>query len=448
MGGDGDGAVLSRRGLVRGLAAAGVILSGVRPIRPASAAGYAARSHQEGQRLAFALSTGHLPGVQPLLDEYAAQTGVDVVPAAFPHASLYEELNVGLTLGTCAYDVVSLDDPWLPLFASGGFLSNLEELAVRARTGLDTDDFVPAFVALGKVEPSPWLQAIPWIGNVQVFACRDDVLGGIGRARPRTWDDVVAVAAAVNQTRSGTELYGVGIRGQAGNPAATTFLPILRGHGADIFDAAWQPQLETEQAEAAMATLLALAELAPPGVENVGQEELGQNLATGRIAQAADVWPNQVLQAYDVERSAVVGKVTIGAQPAQPGVAPTNLTGNWLLGIPAGCSQAGTALAFIRWLTAPEQQKRLLLERGLPPTRLSVRRDPDAVERLPFLPGLLDATQNAAPRPRTPHYPAVEAILGRWVAEAIAGRVAGREALTEANAEIRALLVRVGVIAG
>ncbi len=445
------GTKLSRRRLIQGAAlAAGALASpaalpiGAAPSR--SAHGTASR-HAQARKIRFALTTDDLPRVQPLLDQYAGETGVTVEPHAFPYPELYEDLNINLTLGTCAYDIVSMDDPWMPLFAGQHFLTNLEELATRESMSFDRADFVPGFISLGETSTALGMQAIPWIGNVQVYAWRQDVMQELRRDRPRTWDEVIAAAMDVQAARPSGDLFGVGIRGQPGNSAATTFLPILRGHGADVFDAGWQPQLETDQAKAAMRTLLALAKLAPPGVEKVGHEELGQELYTGRIAQASDIWPNQMLQVYDPARSTVRGKVAIGGQPAQPGVQPASMTGNWLLGIPAECgANAREALAFALWLTAPEQQKRLLLERGLPPTRLSVFADPEAVDQLPFLPGLVEAAMNAAPRPRTLHYPAVEEILGRWVGQAISGRASGEEALSQANLEIRGLMVREGVI--
>ncbi len=442
---------LNRRRLIRGAAVAAGALGSLTALQAGaapspSAAESVSRPTQAGI-VRFALTADDLPRVQPLLDQYAAETGVKVEPHAFPYAELYEDLNINLTLGTCAYDVVSMDDPWMPLFAGQHFLTNLEDLASREGLTFDRADFVPSFIALGEVTTALGLQAIPWIGNVQVYAWRQDVMQELQRDRPRTWDEVIAAAMAIQAARPSGDLFGVGIRGQPGNSAATTFLPILRGHGADVFDAGWEPQLETDQAKAAMRTLLALAKLAPPGVEKVGHEELGQELYTGRIAQAADIWPNQMLQVYDPARSNVRGKVAIGAQPAQPGIQPASMTGNWLLGIPAECgANAREALAFALWLTAPEQQKHLLLERGLPPTRISVFADPEAVDQLPFLPGLVEAAMNAAPRPRTLHYPAVEDILGRWVAEAISGRVSGEEALSQANRDIRGLMVREGVL--
>jgi multiple sugar transport system substrate-binding protein len=232
----------------------------------------------------------------------------------------------------------------------------------------------------------------------------------------------------------------------AGNPAATSFLPVLRGYGKDIFDENWEPQLETPEAMQAITTHLALAKLAPPGVETMMHAINGQNMSQGVIAQSADIWPDLLLQIFDPEISKVIGKIEIGAQPAQEGVQSSNVAGNWLLGIPEGSHNAEAALDFILWFTAAEQQKRLLLEQNIPATRISVMEDAEAIEQLPFLPGLLTAGRNAVPRPRTPHYNAVEAIYGRYVAEAIAGQISGEEAMTNSNKEIRELMVREGVL--
>ena len=257
---------------------------------------------------------------------------------------------------------------------------------------------------------------------------------------------MLTVAKTITDAKGAEGLYGIGLRGQAGNPAATSFLPVLRGYGGDLFDENWEPQLETDAARQAMAAQLELAKLCPPGVENVGHAENGRNMSEGIIAQSADIWPDQILQIWDPEISKVVDLVDIGGEPAQEGVTPANMTGNWLLGIPEGSQNADAALDFILWFTAPEQQLRLLMDQNIPATRMSVMENPDAVAKLPFLPGLLSAARNAVPRPRTPYYNAVEAIYGRYVAEAIAGQTSGDDALANANKEIRELMVREGVL--
>jgi multiple sugar transport system substrate-binding protein len=408
-----------------------------------------ASGRQPAGKITFALSADDLVRVQPLVADYQQANGVTIEIQTFPYASLYEKLNIDLVQATGAYDVVSMDDPWMPIFAGGQFLKDLGPL-MEAKGIAPDPDIVPELYALGEFPAGSGQRGIPWIGSVQVFAYRTDVVQELGLPVPATWDEVLANAEAITAARSAQDLYGFGLRGQPGNPAVTSFLPVLRGYGADIFasDAVFEPQLETDQARQAMATFLALSRLAPPGVEAVGHEENGRNMYTGRTAQSGDIWPDQLLKMYDPELSVVVGKVDVGAEPAQPGAQPANMTGNWLLGIPEGSTNPDLALDFILWMTAPEQQKRLLLNHSLQATRVSVLEDPEAVERLPFLPGLLAAARNAVPRPRTEFYPAVEDILGRHVAAAIVGQMSGDEALTVANREIRDMMVREGVLQG
>ena len=429
---------IDRRTLVKSTAA-GVAATSLGAVSKRSS--FAAPAYLQGTTIVFAVSTDNAPQIQPLIDEYSSANNVTIEMQPNPFASLLEKLTLNLTQATGAYDVVSMDDPWMPQFAGGQFLMNLEEL------GWEPDeDFVPELLALGDFPAGTGLRGIPWVGNVQVYAWRTDVLEDMGIAKPETWDDVLAAAEAITEERGGDGLYGIGLRGQAGNPAATSFLPVLRGYGTDLFNENWEPQLETPEAMAAMTTQLALAKLAPPGVENVGHAENGVNMYEGVIAQSGDIWPDQLLQIYDPELSKVVGMVDIGGEPAQEGVSPANMTGNWLLGIPEGSQNAEAALDFIVWFTAPEQQLRLLMEQNIPATRLSVLENADAVAKFPFLPGLLAAGRNALPRPRTPHYNAVEAIYGRYVAEAIAGQISGEEALANANQEITDLMVREGVL--
>lgn len=435
-------APINRRTLLKGaIAGAAAASVGVASKRST----FAAPAYLQSTNIVFAITDGDAPKIQPLIDDYQKANNVTIEMQPNPYANLLEKLTLNLTQTTGAYDIVSLDDPWIPQFGGGQFLMNLQELMDAKGLAVD-EDFVPELLALGDFPAGTGLRGIPWVGNVQVFAWRTDALEDAGLSVPKTWDDVLKVAQTITDAKGAEGLYGIGLRGQAGNPAATSFLPVLRGYGVDLFDENWEPQLETDQAKAAMATQLALAKLAPPGVENVGHAENGRNMSEGLIAQSADIWPDQLLQIYDPEVSKVVGLVDIGGEPAQEGVAPANMTGNWLLGIPEGSEKADAALDFIVWFTAPEQQLRLLLDQNIPATRLSVLENPEAVEKLPFLPGLLAAGRNAVPRPRTPLYNAVEAIYGRYVAEAIAGQTTGDDALANANKEIRELMVREGVL--
>jgi multiple sugar transport system substrate-binding protein len=281
---------------------------------------------------------------------------------------------------------------------------------------------------------------LPWLGNVQVFAWRNDLIS----QRPNTWDEVVAMAQQISSGSSG--VYGYAIRGAAGNPATTSFLPITRGFGKDVLAANFEPQLNTSESLQALQTALMLRDVAPPGVENTQHADVGRYMYTGSAAMSGDIWPDQLLNMFDPAVSNVVGLIDIGAEPSQAGVTPANMTGTWMMGIPEGSKNKDRAFDFLVWFTQFDQQKRLLLQFNNPPVLTSLFNDPAAVAKFPFLPGLLEAAGKAVPRPRTQFYSGVEDIIGRYLSQAIAGQIEAEPALQQAQSDVRDYLVRNGAL--
>jgi multiple sugar transport system substrate-binding protein len=395
----------------------------------------------KGGKITVQVNSGEQERVSRLAEDYTRNTGTEVEVQGLPYDQAFQKLQIALSQRSDAFDVASMDDPWMPQFAGKKFLANLDEMFDRAGAK-PSPDFQPQLFALGTWPPGSGLRAVPWIGNVQVFAWRSDLIN----QRPNTWDDVVATAQKVKADNP--DVFGYAIRGAAGNPATTSYLPIIRGYGTDVLNEKFEPQLHTDKALAALDTALKLRDAAPPGAENVQHADVSRFMYTGTAAMSGDIWPDQLLQMFDPALSQVVGKVQIGPEPSQPGASPANMTGTWLLGIPEGSNNKERAFDFIVWFTHLERQKRLLMEYGTPPTVLPLFNDQEAVARFPFLSGLLQAAEKAVPRPRTEYYSAVEDIIGRYVSQVIAGQSEPKSALEQANREVRDLLVRHKVLSG
>ena len=60
--------------------------------------------------------------------DYEAQTGVHINIAEFPYSNLFEKELIDLNARTGAYDLIMLDDPWFPRFASLEVLTDLKPL--------------------------------------------------------------------------------------------------------------------------------------------------------------------------------------------------------------------------------------------------------------------------------------------------------------------------------
>jgi multiple sugar transport system substrate-binding protein len=432
---------VTRRQLLK-LSAAGALGVGAACLMGTSAAAselvFAAPMLQ-ASKITFLVNSGDGDKIRKVSTAYTSSTGTTVDVLELPYDQSFQKLQIALSQKTDAYDLASLDDPWIPQFAGGQFLVNLDEL--YAKTGArPSADFQPQLFGLGDWPKGSGLRALPWLGNVQVFAWRNDLIDN----RPNTWDEVVGMGNMILAGSSG--VYGYGIRGAAGNPATTSYLPIIRGYGKDVLSADFQPQLDTPEALAALTTALKLRDVAPPGAENTQHADNGRNMYTGAIAMSGDIWPDQLLQIFDPSVSSVVGMVSIGPEPSQAGVTPANMTGTWLLGIPGGSKNQDRAFDFMNWFTQLEQQRTLLMQFNNPPVLVPLFNDPAAVAKFPFLPGLLEAATKAVPRPRTQYYSGVEDIIGRYVSQAIAGQVGPQDALTAANTEVHDYLVRNGQI--
>src|SRR5215813_9982984 len=76
-----------------------------------------------GKSLTLAINSGvEGDALRQAAKDYEAQTGVHINIAEFPYANLFEKELIDLNSRTGAYDLIMLDDPWFPRFASKQFL--------------------------------------------------------------------------------------------------------------------------------------------------------------------------------------------------------------------------------------------------------------------------------------------------------------------------------------
>ncbi|WP_081749084.1 extracellular solute-binding protein [Butyrivibrio sp. FCS014] len=111
----------------------------------------------------------------------------------------------------------------------------------------DDEDFVEKSRLLGK-DPYPLgaTYALPFSGNVQLIFYNQTVTG----ADPRldNWSDILSICQ--NAKRNGK--MGYVIRGQAGNPIVSDFLPILWAFGGELFDETGKVVIDSPKAKEAL----------------------------------------------------------------------------------------------------------------------------------------------------------------------------------------------------
>src|ERR1051325_3913478 len=132
--------------------------------------------------------------------DYETQTGVHINIAEFPYANLFEKELIDLNAHSGAYDLIMLDDPWFPKFASLDVLTDLSPLLKRRGTDKPDGDFVAASIALCR---HPYqtgaLYALPYVGNSQLFFYRRDLFQKHNLKQPASWDDVLSAAKTISE---------------------------------------------------------------------------------------------------------------------------------------------------------------------------------------------------------------------------------------------------------
>lgn len=361
--------------------------------------------------------------------------GLEIEQLKLPYGALYEKVTISMREKSRAYDVIMLDDTWAVEFMSRKWLANLDRLG----GGVDSDFVKPAVAVSRYPVGSGPAYAVPFVGNVELFAYRKDLFKKHNLSAPRSWTDVLQAAKTISTRETGVS--GVVYRGTKANPIVTGFLPILWAHGAVIVDKNGRAALDSDAAERALKLYLALKPYAPKGVVTYNSSEVRDALMQGTTAMTIELWPSWAPSLDDPAKSRVPGLIEIMAAPGQTsGSSP--MLGSWLLSVPADAKNPKRGRAFIDFITSKAVQKHLALTLGTPPTRASVYRDAEVVSKYRWYPAQLAALNNARPRPRIPQWPQVETIMGDYLQLALIGEMQPREALRGAHRQIARALKR------
>jgi multiple sugar transport system substrate-binding protein len=392
-----------------------------------------------------AVQGGEDAGLKALAPIYKQQKGVTLEIVEAPYDALYSKLVTAFQAKDATYDLIMMDDPWMPKFGTDGSLSDLGPLGITADPDIaqvvwDVGTWPPPRGPVPPTEKSKpkQLLGVTIVGNVEMFMYRTDLTP----TAPATYDDVLSNAKAQNKAGS---VAGYIIRGKATNPVVADFLPILWSQGGDVFDENWNVVFDNDASKAAVKFLvedLKGAAQTDPGSTDASDRD--KIMANGQGYESS-VWPGEIGTAVlDPTVTKVAGKVGFIPIPKGKSGKGVGMMGNWLLGIPKASKNQQAAADFIKWMLQADTQKTYAQNNGIP-SRTSILKDAELGKTNVYFPVLAEALQ-APPnwRPRTDQWNAVEKIIGTHLNKALTGGETADQAATGAAAEIRTLMKAAG----
>lgn len=393
---------------------------------------------------AAASGTGGL--IQQLFDDYVTpETGINIDLTILSNDDLFDSLSTSLDNEQDTYDLMAMDDPWMPRLADD--LAPIRDYV----DDIPTDEIIDSTLEIGTWPPEEYpapptasgesrLRALCAVGNSHILVYNQAYFEEFGVSEPSTWDEVYDVGQEI--TNQLDETHGYAIRGQTGNPITAAYFSVGMSMAGDMFDDDWRFRWSNDDgAEAASFFLEDLNSISPDGVASWDSEDVLTSLGQGRTA-AAPQWPSGASVLLNEDDSPEYDNIAFTGIPEGTAQSAAQ-QGNWLLGINSFSPEERKDAAgdVIETFVSREAQQRYVELGGVP-----FRHDifEDNMNQEPWFPALYESLQNAVPRPRTGEWAEVEQTIGEALNSGLVGEVDPQTAIESAGDDVEAVLERNG----
>ena len=367
----------------------------------------------------------HYNAVLNVLDEFTAQTGIEVEVDQLEYLKMREKQTLELTKDKGDYDLIAY-----VVFSKADYIfaDQLENLArffmnpKLADPAYDAEDLITGYVQNIGVAggykgylpgPTGSLYGLPFGSETSVLGYRTDIFEKHGLKVPETYAEMLDIACKIPELEPG--MGGLASRAASGHQAAHAFLLHLNPLGGSIFDGQWKPVVNDAKGVAAAQALKSIVDCGVEGSQTFGPSEAAASFAQGKSAMFLD----SIAFAAGFEdpaNSTVAGKVGWAMHPM--GEKRASQTGGFGIAIPKNAQNKEAAFLLMQWLTSKEADLMIAMEGGNP-SRFSTYQNAELNAKYPYAATFGEALKYADPdwRPIIPTWGSINADLGTTLSQ-------------------------------
>ena len=348
------------------------------------------------------------------------------------YRELYESILAAGLSKPAPYDVVAVDQVWVPEFANRKQLLSLkDQIPDDARS-----DMMPSLLDAFSFKGTNW--AMPHVLNVQSLYYNKSQLRAAGFTDPpKTLEDWHTQMTAL---RSRVTPYTDSWAPDEG--LVSDFVRTTAQFGGDLFDANGTPLLLQQPAERAAAFMRQLIDerLVRADIAASNEPDAMRAFLSGGVAFTTNwnfVWGAMNDPVY----SQITGQGSVAPIPAaaSTGKPAASVSGFLGLAVLANSAHQDLAVAWLRYLTSPEVQSQ---QTGELPIWTSLQNSAGLRKANPQIGVFLSNLANARPRPKLGHYVEASSVLQRHLHDLVLGSASPSSAMAQAQAELLALQAR------
>ena len=378
-----------------------------------------------GSGITFAIGPDDISWLQPIIARWNNDHPGDQVTTLYlPQTSNGQlaTLVANLQARSCLYDVIDMDVTWTAQFASSGWIIPL--------SGLPTSGFLKPAVKTASYDGR--LYAVPDYTNADLLYYRTDLV----KAPPTTWGQLAVDAERLSRADhvggyAATLAPYEGLTVNFTEAQQSKGRPFLTPDGSTV-------TVNSQQATAALEFLANGIKAGwIPAQDRTYEETQAQNAFLAGQFAFLNMWPDVYTAATTPgPGNKVYGKVGVTVLPGPSALGGANLA------ISAYSRHPAQALAFIRYLTDAQNERLMFTKGGFPPALAEPYDDPALRTRYPDLKWVLEAVNQAQPRPAVTTYEqASEAIFGP-VEQALQLHESPQQAVTNMTRNLSQLISR------
>ena len=286
-------------------------------------------------------------------ENFTAKTGIRVNFTVLPENDVRDKISQEFTSQAGQYDVASLSNFEIPIYAKAGWISPLDGFIAKDAAFDQGDILEPMQVSLsseGKVYGEPFY------GESSFLMYRKDVLAAKGLTMPAnpTWPQVADIAAKVDGAEPG--MAGICLRGQPGwGQLFAPLTTVVNTFGGTWFEKDWTPKVDASEFKQATNFYVNLVRnYGENGAPQAGFTECLNNLTQGNAAMWYDA--TSAAGSLEAKDSPVRGKIGYAAAP----VVKTKSSGwlyAWSWSIQAASTKQENAWKFVSWASGKEYEQ-------------------------------------------------------------------------------------------
>ena len=292
--------------------------------------------------------------------EFSELTGIEVEYAWEPWGSFKEKIATEGVVRTGEYDLVLWLDSWGPSF--NYFLLPLSDRLEAEE--IDLQQFPQVYV--DSVTLNDEVRGLPVRGHPQMLFYRQDILERLNLEPPTTWAELETVAKTITEK---TDLYGIAAYygTQSNGQNLFVWMNYLWSNGGEIFDEDYRPIFNNSAGIEATQRYVDLLrnKIAPPSSVTYNESEGARSLAQGESAMVITWWWRYAaLTDKTQSASEVADNIGFAPPPGWSGKQTVNYALQMPVGISAYSKDPDAAWEYLKWLTHPETEREIVLDKS------------------------------------------------------------------------------------